>query len=127
MKEFVAGGLAAMTASSFTHPIDLIKVRMLLHGEQQAGTAARLSIVGDVVRREGLLGLYRGLSAALMRQGLYSTTRFGFYDIIKQLLGESSTNRLPYYRKVVATMTGGSLAALVACPADMMLVRMQVS
>ena len=75
MKEFVVGGLAAMTASTVTHPIDLLKVRMLLHGEQQAGTVARLSLVADVVRSEGVRGLYRGLSASLLRQALYSTTR----------------------------------------------------
>lgn len=125
MREFVVGGLAAMTATSFTHPVDLLKVRMLLYGEQQAGSVARLSLALEVVRREGFRGMYRGLSAGLMRQALYSTTRFGFYDIAKRALGETRTHPLPYYRKVMATMTGGSCAAAVACPADMMLVRMQ--
>jgi hypothetical protein len=32
---------------------------------------------------------------------------------------------LPYYRKVIATMIGGCCGSLVACPTDMMLVRMQ--
>ena len=50
---------------------------------------------------------------------------FGFYDVAKRALGESATQRLPYHRKVAATMLGGSCAALVACPADLMLVRMQ--
>jgi len=73
VKEFVIGGLSGMSASAVTHPIDLIKVRMLLHGELQSNQRARLSIVWQVVQREGIRGLYSGLSAALVRQSLYST------------------------------------------------------
>jgi solute carrier family 25 oxoglutarate transporter 11 len=51
----------------------LIKVRMLLHGELQANERAKLSIARAVVAREGVRGLYSGLSAALVRQSLYST------------------------------------------------------
>jgi solute carrier family 25 oxoglutarate transporter 11 len=72
-KEFVIGGLSGMSASAVTHPIDLIKVRMLLHGELQSNQRAKLSIVWQVVQREGIRGLYSGLSAALVRQSLYST------------------------------------------------------
>lgn len=72
-KEFVIGGLSGMSASAVTHPIDLIKVRMLLHGELQPNQRARLSIARAVVAREGVRGLYSGLSAALVRQSLYST------------------------------------------------------
>lgn len=43
-REFVLGGLAAMTASSITHPLDLVKVRMLLYGELQAGVHSKLDI-----------------------------------------------------------------------------------
>mmetsp|Transcript_22299 Transcript_22299/g.54465 ORF Transcript_22299/g.54465 Transcript_22299/m.54465 type:complete len:298 (+) Transcript_22299:132-1025(+) len=125
MREFVIGGLSAMTASTCTHPIDLVKVRMLLHGQMQRGAAARLTIVRDIYAGEGVRGFYRGLTAALSRQALYSTTRFGFYDLLKRALGETPRRRLPYHRKVVATMCGGALAAVVACPADCMLVRMQ--
>jgi hypothetical protein len=59
--------------TAVTHPIDLIKVRMLLHGELQANERAKLSIARAVVAREGVRGLYSGLSAALVRQSLYST------------------------------------------------------
>ena len=98
---------------------------MLLYGEQAKGQAARLSLMREIVRNEGVRGLYSGLSAALLRQGLFSTTRFGLYDLVKKGLGETPTRPLPYSRKVMATSLAGSTAALVACPADVMLVRMQ--
>jgi solute carrier family 25 oxoglutarate transporter 11 len=78
-----------------------------------------------IVKRDGISGLYSGLSAAILRQSIYSTTRFGIYDIVKRRLGETKAQRIPYYRKVAATMIGGTMGAVVSCPTDVMLVRMQ--
>jgi len=36
-----------------------------------------------VFKAEGFLGLYSGLSASLLRQVTYSTTRFGIYEELK--------------------------------------------
>jgi hypothetical protein len=52
-------------------------------------------------------------------------TRFGVYDAGKRLLGERTNVPLPYYRKVLATVLSGMCGSLIACPADMILVRMQ--
>jgi len=128
-REFVVGGCAAMSASCFTHPIDLLKVRMLLHGELQANQVAKLNLAHQIFKQEGAKTFYRGLSATLVRQGLYSTTRFGCYDLTKKFLlkhtKNQNQNQLPYSRKIIATLAGGAVAATIACPADMMLVRMQ--
>lgn len=69
--------------------------------------------------------MYGGLTAAVVRQSIYSTARFGFYDILKRQLGESRTQSIPYSRKVLATMISGTAGAIVACPTDVILVRMQ--
>lgn len=34
-----------------------------------------------IVRNQGLLALYNGLSASLLRQLTYSTTRFAIYEV----------------------------------------------
>ena len=52
---------------------------------QQSG---KISIVGQtikIVKNEGILGLYAGLSASLVRQLTYSTTRFAIYEVRKGL------------------------------------------
>jgi hypothetical protein len=36
--------------------------------------------ISRVIRSEGVLGLYNGLSAGLLRQATYSTTRLGVYQ-----------------------------------------------
>ena len=37
-----------------------------------------------VFKSDGVAGLYNGLSASLLRQLTYSTTRYGMYEVIKQ-------------------------------------------
>lgn len=72
-----------MMATSIVQPLDLVKTRM-----QVAGTAGRQaalgSIVVGVVKNEGIFGFYNGLSAALLRQATYTTTRLGTYNVLEE-------------------------------------------
>ncbi len=59
---------AAMTAESLTFPIDFVKTRLMLNG--QDGTPQYRGIVDCVHRTfkaEGLLGFYKGAKAAVFR------------------------------------------------------------
>ena len=40
----------------------------------------------QIVKIEGIRGLYRGLSASILRQATYSTMRFGTYDKLKNAI-----------------------------------------
>jgi solute carrier family 25 oxoglutarate transporter 11 len=111
MIEFVAGGAAAITASCITHPLDVVKLRMFLTGELQPGVHPRLSLVRTMYATEGMRGFYAGLSAAVLRQALFSSTRFGVYAGMQRALGEG--------HKLPAALAAGTLAA------DVVLVRMQ--
>ena len=71
------GGAGAMGAASCTHPLDLIKVHLQTQQETRLGM---LQMGVRVVKSEGILGLYAGLSASLLRQATYSTTRFAIYE-----------------------------------------------
>lgn len=62
-----------MLASTFVHPIDLSKVRLQLFTTLNPGQArpSFAKILGDMVKNEGFLSIYAGLSASLMRQACY--------------------------------------------------------
>lgn len=68
----------------------------------------------------GFWGLYNGLSASLLRQLTYSTTRFALYEIIKQRV-KSDT----FYSKVIIAAVAGCAGGFVGTPGDMVNVRMQ--
>jgi solute carrier family 25 (mitochondrial oxoglutarate transporter), member 11 len=150
LKGFVEGGIAAIIAGSSTHPLDLIKVRMQLQGETvvPSNPALRQAIshsganmvlphspvpkpgliaVGvKILRSEGPLGLFSGVSATVLRQGLYSTTRMGLYDFFKKKWSPNGDGTsLPVQLKIGAGFISGGIGAAVGNPADVAMVRMQ--
>ncbi|KAF8012262.1 hypothetical protein BT93_I0407 [Corymbia citriodora subsp. variegata] len=78
-----------------------------------------------IIRQEGVLALYSGVSATVLRQTLYSTTRMGLYDILKQKWTDPATGNMPLTRKIVAGLIAGGIGAAVGNPADVAMVRMQ--
>ncbi|EFJ32707.1 hypothetical protein SELMODRAFT_168360 [Selaginella moellendorffii] len=136
-KAFVEGGAASIVAGSMTHPLDLIKVRMQLPiaaGDSPVAAAARtgpLSVGIRVLQTEGAKALFSGVSAAILRQGLYSTTRLGLYDAIKEAWREKRLDPsnadldLAVHKKFAAGLIAGGIGAAVGNPADVALVRMQ--
>lgn len=152
VKGFVEGGIASIVAGCSTHPLDLIKVRMQLQGEAAAAPATATAVrpalafqttaaqnihvpppprVGPVsvglriVQQDGARALFSGVSATVLRQTLYSTTRMGLYDILKTKWTDPNTNNMPLTRKIVAGLIAGGIGAAVGNPADVAMVRMQ--
>ena len=72
-----------MAATCFVQPLDLVKNRMqvikVAEGAKKPTTA---SVIMNVVKNEGLFTLYNGLSAGLLRQATYTTTRLGIYTYL---------------------------------------------
>lgn len=85
------GGLASGGAACFTHPLDLLKVTLQT---QQEGKISMLQLTGKILRQQGIFGLYNGLSASLLRQLTYSTTRFGIYEIGKKDFGNGFLGKI---------------------------------
>ncbi|KAH6808118.1 dicarboxylate carrier 2 [Perilla frutescens var. hirtella] len=153
VKGFVEGGIASIIAGCSTHPLDLIKVRMQLQGEAapppvqnlrpalafpSSATASAQNIhiptpprVGPIsvglriIQQDGAAALFSGVSATVLRQTLYSTTRMGLYDILKKKWTDPNTNNMPLTRKIVAGLIAGGVGAAVGNPADVAMVRMQ--
>ncbi|NXA42867.1 DIC protein, partial [Eudromia elegans] len=78
-----------------------------------------------VVRADGVLALYNGLSASLCRQMTYSLTRFAIYETARDRLGRGTQGPPPFYQKVLLGAVGGFTGGFVGTPADMVNVRMQ--
>lgn len=116
---FWFGGSASCFAACVTHPLDLVKVRL-----QTRTPDMPKSMVGTFVhvfKHNGFLGLYSGLSASLLRQITYSTTRFGIYEELK-----ARTQFAPSFPVLIAmASTSGFLGGIAGNPADVLNVRMQ--
>lgn len=119
------GGIASIGAVMFTHPLDTIKVQ--LQTQQQV----KFGFIGmgvNIVSTNGFMAIYNGISAAVLRQATYSTTRFAVYETVKGVLIKSSSNKkneMPFYQKILLAGASGALGGVVGTPADLVNVRMQ--
>jgi len=78
-----------------------------------------------IFNKEGIWGIYKGLTASWLRESVYSTLRLGCYEPIKQLLGATDPKNTPFYLKFVAGGLSGLIGASFSTPADLLKVRMQ--
>ena len=127
---FINGGLAGMTATTCIQPIDMIKVRLQLAGEGvRAGPRPTpLSVTREIIASGKTLDLYTGLSAGLLRQAAYTTSRLGFFDTFMKVLNtaaEKRDSKVGFAERAGAGLAAGGLAAMVGNPADLTLIRMQ--
>uniref|UniRef100_A0A8D0EXS1 Mitochondrial dicarboxylate carrier n=1 Tax=Strix occidentalis caurina TaxID=311401 RepID=A0A8D0EXS1_STROC len=114
------GGLASCGAACCTHPLDLLKV----HLQTQQEVKMRMTgMAMHVIRNDGFLALYNGLSASLCRQMTYSLTRFAIYETVRDHLGRGSQGPPPFYQKVLLGAVGGFTGGFVGTPADLVNVR----
>ncbi|KAF4452049.1 putative dicarboxylate carrier protein [Fusarium austroafricanum] len=79
-----------------------------------------------ILRHDGPLGLYSGISASLLRQMTYSTARFGVYEELKTRLTRRNEGRDPGFATLVALAAGsGFVGGIAGNFADVLNVRMQ--
>lgn len=108
-----------MGATLVVQPLDLVKTRMQLNTQ---GTSS-LNVLMGVIRNEGFFKLYSGLSAGLLRQATYTTTRLGVYNSLEEFF--TSDGKKPNFLiKAVTGMTAGAVGAVVGTPAEVALIRM---
>ena len=116
------GGLASMTAELVTIPMDVsilvtlyvtlllwillfdkifnqtCKVRLQLNAEGGGEKAYKgiVDCIVKIVRTEGIGGLYKGLSPALLRQAVYSSSRMaGILNTFKYIINSDITIIVP--------------------------------
>lgn len=124
--KFILGGSAGMTATLFVQPLDLLKNRMQLSGIGSGKKEYRSSFhaAQTIVKNEGVLALYTGLSAGLLRQATYTTTRLGIYTWLFAKLSGSDGSPPNFITKALIGMVAGVCGAFVGTPAEVALVRM---
>lgn len=121
------GGASAIMAATCTHPLDLLKVILQTPAVGTAKQQSLLKTTVTIVKKQGVLALYNGLTASWLRQVTYSTTRFGIYETVKQKLvaGQGGNPNIPFYQKVLLAGVSGAAGGFVGTPGDMINVRMQ--
>ncbi|KAL1992458.1 hypothetical protein VTN49DRAFT_4490 [Thermomyces lanuginosus] len=126
--EIVAGGCAGGCQVIFTNPLEIVKIRLQVQGEiaKSVEGAPKRSAMW-IVRNLGLVGLYKGASACLLRDVPFSAIYFPVYSHLKtDFFGESPTKQLGIVQLLLSGAIAGMPAAYLTTPCDVIKTRLQV-
>jgi len=107
-RAWIAGAMAGCTESMVSCPFEVVKIRM--QSPESRGVYRNTpSCAVDLVRNEGVLGLYRGLEALLWRNGIWNACYFGVAATIRHYtpLEQSS----PAHAATSSSLTPSSLSS----------------
>ncbi|KIX95710.1 uncharacterized protein Z520_08417 [Fonsecaea multimorphosa CBS 102226] len=124
----IAGGGAGMMEALVCHPLDTIKVRMQLSRRGRTpGTKKRgfLMTGRDIIKRETVFGLYKGLGAVLTGIVPKMAIRFTSYEWYKQLLADQSGKVSSQATFLAGLAAGVTEAVAVVTPMEVVKIRMQ--
>ena len=114
----VCGGLAGGVARTLVAPIERVKIIFQINTSGTIGNYR--SLVPSLIRQQGVLSLWRGNSAALLRVVPYMAVQFLAYEKARQLFSRSPlllSN--PHLLSLLAGASAGASAALLTSPLDL--------
>ena len=115
---------AGCVSSALATPTDVIKVRMQSNTTQ--GLERGLLNVGrDIVTREGVRGLWRGVFPTAQRAALVAGVQLPVYDFIKaEIISSDSLQSHGVLVHTISSMIAGFSAAMASNPCDVVRTRM---
>mmetsp|Transcript_1233 Transcript_1233/g.2688 ORF Transcript_1233/g.2688 Transcript_1233/m.2688 type:complete len:308 (+) Transcript_1233:431-1354(+) len=111
---FGTSGLGGVLGWCVVHPFNTLTVRMSL-----AAAAGKKFQLADTPLRS----LYDGLTAGMLRQVFYATSRFGLFETARDAY-EVKYGSIDFSGRVVIGAITGGMAAYISCPMEVAVVRM---
>ncbi|KAK6780822.1 hypothetical protein RDI58_023006 [Solanum bulbocastanum] len=126
-----AGAAAGVIAATFVCPLDVIKTRLQVHGLPKLGNATVRGslIVGNlehIFQKEGLRGMYRGLSPTVLALLPNWAVYFTIYDQLKRFLGsDDGSHQLTIGANMLAASGAGAATTIATNPLWVVKTRLQ--
>ena len=119
----VAGGLARIVAVTVTSPVELVRTIQ----SSSSNPTTVFGLLGNILKQEGVLGLYKGYGSTLFRDVPFSALYWLVYETsrpkFQRLLRES--NPAPSVINFLSGATAGVLSATLTHPFDVLKTRQQ--
>jgi len=108
--------------------LEIVKIRLQVQGElaKKSDAMPKRSAMW-IVRNLGIVGLYKGASACLLRDVPFSAIYFPTYNHLKRdFFGETPTRKLGVLQLLMSGAIAGMPAAYLTTPCDVIKTRLQV-
>uniref|UniRef100_S4RA32 Mitochondrial glutamate carrier 2 n=1 Tax=Petromyzon marinus TaxID=7757 RepID=S4RA32_PETMA len=94
-------------------------------GTPLGASRSALQITRDLLRAQGIAGLYKGLGATLLRDVPFSIIYFPLFANLNSLGVTTPGERAPFYHSFASGCIAGSMAAVAVNPCDVIKTRLQ--
>jgi solute carrier family 25 aspartate/glutamate transporter 12/13 len=122
--EVLSGSVAGGSQVVFTNPLEIVKIRLQVQGENAKMSGIPRKSAITIVKELGLLGLYKGAGACLLRDIPFSGIYFPVYaNVKKHWFGESEKKKLNLVELLASGAIAGMPAAYFTTPADVIKTR----
>ncbi|KAJ0966201.1 hypothetical protein J5N97_027339 [Dioscorea zingiberensis] len=128
-KEYAAGFVAGVATVIVGHPFDTVKVKLQAYNTntQVKEYKNAWQCTSQILRTEGVRGLYRGASSSFIGMAFESSLLFGLYSQTKKFLQGEAPSSHPQLQVIIPSAAyGGAIISLILCPAELVKCRMQV-
>ena len=106
--------------------MEFIKMRAQVASESLRANRSISHLSKEIYKERGIRTFYTGLDAALVRQSIYSSLRIGlFFNISDYMRMKRDGRYTNTTQKIVASVSAGIIAAIIANPCDVAMIRMQ--
>eukprot|EP00116_Pleurobrachia_bachei_P006811 sb/3467073/ len=125
---FCCGGVAGMTASFLTQPLDTVRTRMVMQ-RQPKMYRTTFEAFNKIFKSDGLRGFYRGLLPNLCQVLPYASMQFGAYTsfvVIYDIFFPGEGTSIPSAVSFAFGALSGLLAKVSVLPLDLVKKRLQV-
>jgi len=119
--DFFAGWVGGCVGILFGHPLDTLKVR-----QQALNTTSVTGTVREAINSGLFSTLKRGLAFPLISAGAINSVFFGVYGLSVNLIATEG-QPLSYSQVFLAGCLGGAGQLVLACPVDLVKVRLQAN
>ncbi|SCV73037.1 BQ2448_6962 [Microbotryum intermedium] len=120
----LTGCSAGATESVVVVPFELVKIRLQDKNSTYKGP---MEVVGQIVRKDGLLGLYAGLEPTFWRHVTWNGGYFGCIFQVRALMPKAETRSGELFNNFVSGAIGGFFGTALNTPFDVVKSRVQNS
>ncbi|THH29977.1 hypothetical protein EUX98_g4216 [Antrodiella citrinella] len=111
----LTGSSAGATESVVVVPFELVKIKL----QDKASTfAGPMDVVRQIVRKDGVLGLYAGMEATFWRHLWWNAGYFGCIFKVREMLPKPETNGARLTNDLIAGSVGGFVGTALNTPFD---------
>lgn len=118
----LTGCSAGATESIVVVPFELVKIKLQ---DKMSTFAGPIDVVKQIIKKEGVLGLYGGMEATFWRHLWWNGGYFGCIHQVRSVMPKAETQQAQLFNNFVSGSVGGFVGTLINTPFDVVKSRIQ--